>query len=268
VTELIRLGQEGRGPAIYAENWTAAAALFGKLSRIMGNLGGIEKRGQADRRMGGYRFAQYEDVAAAVRARLAEENVAFLATVDGASREEITTSRGNTMVSVVLDLSFTFVDGDSGAMAICTWKGEANDTSDKATSKAVTLGLKYFLLRGFMLSTEGEMDPDAVNHPRASQRAPAPPPAREQATRRPTPTNGNGNGKPAIRTARWASVLEALAQQTDYYDEDGKINPYHVLGSLAKAGWTGDITDDNADEALRVLLAYAADEEKLEETSA
>jgi len=99
-------------------------------------------------------------------------------------------------------------------------------------------------------------------------------PRRRQPARKPQsgPANGkpkaNSNGKPMIKTGRWTGALEALAQQTDYYNEDGKINPYHVLGSLAKAGWSGDITDDNADEALRVLLAYAADEEKLEETSA
>jgi len=234
------------------------ATLYAKLARVMARMERLPKNGF--NRHFKYSYVLDEDVADAVRGALAAENVAFLPSIAGLVREGDRT---------LLEMDFLFACGDTGATITMTWRGEAVDKGDKGVSKAATLAQKYFLLKTFILSAGDDADPDSQfaehkhNSP-AGARASGSPPAKKPATQTST---ANGNGRPAIRTARWAETLQELASQTDYYNEDGKINPYHVLGSLAKAGWTGDITDDNADEALRVLLVYAADEEKLEEVN-
>jgi len=127
----------------------AQASLFAKLARVMGKLERLPKRGHNDHF--GYDFVTIADVADAVRKALAEEGVAFFASMDGLAQENHKT---------VADFTFTFADGQTGATWTCPWKGEAMDTQDKGIAKAATSAEKYFLLKTLILSTGDEEDAD------------------------------------------------------------------------------------------------------------
>lgn len=226
--EQLQLGGD-HGPMIYAESWKDAAGLFAKLAKIMGELEPVKKEGRAPKSIGGYPFQRYEDVAAALRSKLAEAGVAFMASINGDKREIITTAKGTPMISAVLDMTFMFADSATGAVALFPWRGEANDTSDKATSKAITLGLKYFLLRSFLLSSD-EPDPDTQGIPR-------------------------GNGRRAAASKRWVTDAQAIERM---FAEAAKIDLSQADVHLALL--VDDIRDfDGAKaEAWEMITNYAA----------
>jgi hypothetical protein len=63
-----------------------------------------------------------------------------------------------------------------------------------------------------------------------------------------------------IKTALFHSVvLPAIAFQTDYYNRNGQIDPWHVIGALKKRGWV-EINDDNAEEAIDEAVLYAKEQ--------
>jgi hypothetical protein len=53
-------------------------------------------------------------------------------------------------------------DGSSVTTVIT---GEAMDSGDKATNKAMSVALKYALLQMFLIPTDDMRDPDATTHP-------------------------------------------------------------------------------------------------------
>lgn len=125
--------------------------LYAKISRIMGKLERLPKTGTNDHFK--YAFVTDADVADAVRRELANEGIAFFASMIDAVQEGKHTRA---------EFEFTFVCSDTGETKACKWFGEANDGQDKGLSKAATSAEKYFLLKTFMLSTGDKADdPDS-----------------------------------------------------------------------------------------------------------
>ena len=77
-------------------------------------------------------------------------------------RSAITTSRGSSGVSTVCHFEFTVVNADKpDDRFVVKWQGEAADYGDKATNKAATAAVKYYLMRQFNISSKGDEDPDS-----------------------------------------------------------------------------------------------------------
>lgn len=83
---------------------------------------------------------------------------------------------------------------------------------------------------------------------------------RDAVTNAPAPAN-NGVKKCSIKTPMFASrLIPALGAKTKYYN-DGKDapQPYHVLGSAAKCGYS-EITADNIEAVLNDLVQHAIEQ--------
>ena len=94
----------------------ALASLFAKIAAVMGKLERLPKSGYNNHFK--YNFVTDGDVSDAVRAALADEGVAFFASmraveIDGAK--------------VRVLFTYTFADSQTGATWSCDWQGEAND---------------------------------------------------------------------------------------------------------------------------------------------
>lgn len=137
------------------------ATLFAKMARVMAQLERLPQNGYNAHFK--YRFTTNADVSDAVRKALAVENVAFFVELIEATREGDRT---------VVDLAFTFACGDTGETLTKKWKAEANDKQDKGLAKAYTAGLKYFLLKTFILSTGEEPDSDIGPSQTSSESSP------------------------------------------------------------------------------------------------
>jgi len=90
---------------------------------------------------------------------LANNGIFMLPEVISDETEERTTASGGNLIYRKLRIKYHFVAGD-GSEVTATIQGEAMDSGDKASNKAMAIGHKYTLLQVFLIPTEEQKDPD------------------------------------------------------------------------------------------------------------
>lgn len=132
----------------------AAGGLMKKLAEVAKGIDAIEAAGVNPRFQ--YKFVEEAAVVAAIRGALYENGVFLTTKVDKVE----TAPFGEKMLRTQLSLTFTFYDVEGGESLEIDWFAEAMDNGDKGIAKAVTSGLKYFLLKNFLIPKGGD-DPEA-----------------------------------------------------------------------------------------------------------
>ena len=111
-----------------------------------------------------YNFRGIDDIYNALAPALAAAKLCVLPRVIRREVTERTTQRGTVLFYVVVDVEFDFVSADDGSKHTVAVVGEAMDSADKATNKAMSAAYKYAALMTFCIPTEGDNDADAVTH--------------------------------------------------------------------------------------------------------
>ena len=134
--------------------------IFKKIIEVMSDINAIGK----DRRnqQQGFQFRGIDDVMNELHSSLAKCGVFVLPKVLEETRTTGKTSRGGDMFYTRLKINFGFYAED-GSHVDAVVIGEAMDTGDKASNKALSIGLKYAMLQVFCIPTEDDKDPDAVS---------------------------------------------------------------------------------------------------------
>jgi len=65
---------------------------------------------------------------------------------------------------VVVDAEYDFISAEDGTRHTAKVYGEAMDSADKATNKAMSAAYKYACLQTFCIPTEGDNDADGTTH--------------------------------------------------------------------------------------------------------
>lgn len=145
-----------------APNWTELPKpLAKKLVAAYGKIDRVPKSGENKRQ--GFQFATAADVTDAARNALHNVGLAIIPSFLGEDWSQRPTQSGGTMKVVKITVELTIVDADTGASFVSTWRAEAEDSTDKALTKAVTALYKSFLKSTLLIST-GD-DPDADEAP-------------------------------------------------------------------------------------------------------
>jgi hypothetical protein len=191
--------------------------LYQKLAKITGEIGVIAKDGNNQQQK--YKYIEYETIAGKFRELFSKYGVVLIPSMVEQERSAITTSRGSSGVSTVCHFEFTVVNADKpDDRFVVKWQGEAVDYGDKATNKAATAAVKYYLMRQFNISSKGDEDPDSQT-PEVGQKQ---------------------NSKPAMASVRQiVAVSKRLAAKGVTSDEDRKA----ILG--AAIGGKGAVLDPN-----------------------
>lgn len=124
---------------------------------------GLEKAqvNQAQR----YRFRGIDDVYNAVSPIMARHGLIMLPRYSDLQVSERQNDRGTVIFSVRILGTFEFrCASQPGASLVVSTYGEAMDSGDKATNKAMSAALKYALFQSFLIPTEGDNDADATTH--------------------------------------------------------------------------------------------------------
>lgn len=140
-------------PKVYA----AIATVMGKLSKE-----GIAKNRNNSQQ--GYKFRGIDDVYNALAPYLSESKLLILPRVLSREVTERQTQKGGTLFYVVLDVEFDLVSGEDGSKHTIKVVGEAMDSADKATNKAMSAAYKYACMEAFCIPTEGDNDADGTTH--------------------------------------------------------------------------------------------------------
>lgn len=118
----------------------------------------------------GYAFRGIDDVYLAVAPLFAEQGIVVLPHYTERTGVERTTTKGGLLFYVTLKGTFELVDASDGSSVSCDLYGEAMDSADKATNKAMSAAYKYMCIQTFCIPTEGDNDADATTHSVAPQK--------------------------------------------------------------------------------------------------
>lgn len=112
----------------------------------------------------GYAFRGIDDVYAALASKLAAHHLCVLPRVMDRNVIERETQRGGTLFYTTLTVEFDFVSSVDGSKhTVCT-VGEAMDSADKSSNKAMSAAYKYAAFMAFCIPTEADNDADATTH--------------------------------------------------------------------------------------------------------
>ena len=149
-------------PAIYK-------AIIGVMAEI--NAIGKDRKNQQQ----GFAYRGIDDVMNELHAALTKNKVFVVPEVLNEERSTGKTRSGGDLFYTRLKIRFTFYT-DDGSSVSAVVIGEAMDSGDKASNKALSIGLKYAMLQVFCIPTEDEKDPDAQSpQPQAGTMKPAKP---------------------------------------------------------------------------------------------
>jgi hypothetical protein len=138
--------------------------VYQAISAIQGELAktGIAKHRKNAQQ--GYQFRGIDDVYGALSPLLAQYGLCILPRMLGRQVVERETQKGGTLFYVTVDAEFDFVCAEDGSKHTVKTFGEAMDSGDKATNKAMSAAYKYAAFQAFAIPTEGDNDADAVTH--------------------------------------------------------------------------------------------------------
>ena len=122
----------------------------------------------------GYKFRGIDDVYNAIAPLLAKHGLCILPRILSRQCDERQSKSGGALFYVTVEAEFDFVAAEDGSKHTVKTFGEAMDSGDKATNKAMSAAYKYAAFQAFSIPTEGDNDADAHTHnvqARAEQRA-------------------------------------------------------------------------------------------------
>ncbi|HDR9153825.1 TPA: ERF family protein [Burkholderia vietnamiensis] len=140
-------------PKVYG----AIAAVMQEMSQV-----GISK----DRRnqQQGYNFRGIDDAYAALSPVLAKNRLLMLPRVTNREQVERVSSKGGAIFYTTVTVEFDLVSADDGSKHTIVTVGEAMDSADKSSNKAMSAAYKYAAFQAFCIPTEGDNDADGSSH--------------------------------------------------------------------------------------------------------
>lgn len=112
----------------------------------------------------GYKFRGIDDVYNTLSPLLAEHGLCILPRMVGRLCEERQSKSGSALFYVTVEAEFDFVHAEDGSKHTVRTFGEAMDSGDKATNKAMSAAYKYAAFQAFAIPTAGDNDADGSTH--------------------------------------------------------------------------------------------------------
>jgi hypothetical protein len=116
----------------------------------------------------GFKFRGIDDVMNRMAQHLVEADLVIIPRVTNRDVQERVNSRGNPLFYVTVQVDFTILSTIDGSSVVCSVPGEAMDSGDKATNKALSIAYKYMAFQLFAIPIDE--DPDATTHQLASKK--------------------------------------------------------------------------------------------------
>lgn len=112
----------------------------------------------------GYNFRGIDDVYNTIAPLLAKHGLCILPRVLARECVERVSQKGGALFYITVEVEFDFVSAEDGSKHTVKTFGEAMDSGDKATNKAMSAAYKYAAFQAFSIPTEADNDADAHTH--------------------------------------------------------------------------------------------------------
>lgn len=112
-----------------------------------------------------YNFRGIDDIYNSLSGLLSETGLVIIPSYEERECVERSSSSGNALFYVSLKGTYRFISSKDGSETIAgPFFGEAMDSGDKATNKAMSAAYKYMAMQVFAIPTEGDNDADKTSH--------------------------------------------------------------------------------------------------------
>lgn len=118
----------------------------------------------------GYSFRGIDDVYNELNSLLSKHKVIMTPRILTREVAERQTQKGGVLFYVTVEAEFDFISAEDGSKHTVRTFGEAMDSADKATNKAMSAAYKYAAMMVFCIPTEGDNDADSMTHEIAPRR--------------------------------------------------------------------------------------------------
>lgn len=122
----------------------------------------------------GYKFRGIDDVYNTLSPIMAKHGLCILPRVVSRECVERVNKKDTALFYVTVGMEFDFVASEDGSKHTVVTYGEAMDSGDKATNKAMSAAYKYACMQAFSIPTEGDNDADATTHEVQARKFPSP----------------------------------------------------------------------------------------------
>lgn len=125
---------------------------------VMRDMKAIDKGKKNEQQ--GYKFRGIDDMYNALHPLFAQHGIYIASNVLESRQTERQTLRGGTLIYTIVRMQFFFIAMD-GSNISSVIEGEAMDSGDKSTNKAMSTALKYAVMQMFLIPTEDLKDSDS-----------------------------------------------------------------------------------------------------------
>jgi hypothetical protein len=139
----------------------ANPTIYQAINSIMQDIEAIGKNKKNAQQ--GYSFRGIDDMYNALQPLFKKHAVFITSNVLESKREERLTKSGGALIYTIAKCQFKFFTID-GSFIESVLEGEAMDSGDKSTNKAMSTALKYALMQMFLIPTEEKLDTEYHSH--------------------------------------------------------------------------------------------------------
>jgi hypothetical protein len=139
-------------------------AVLTAVQAVMHDIGTVGISKDRKNKDQGFNFRGIDDMLNALSPLLVKHKLIVVPQCENREVIESKTKSGSTMWKVWLKVNYTVYGPDGSTLTACTY-GEAMDTADKATNKAMSVALKYLFIQLFAIPVVGTDDPDETTPP-------------------------------------------------------------------------------------------------------
>jgi len=179
--------------------------IYQAMRAVMSDIGALGITKSRKNQQQGYSFRGIDEVYNEMNPLFAKHGVLMLPRVISSEQTDRMNKSGGLLIYTRLHIEFDFIATEDGSKHTVATVGEAMDSADKSSNKAMAAAYKYAAMMAFCIPTEGDNDADATTHQVVPKAAPAP-------VKAPPPA---ATDSPALATITAALKLCATAEALD-----------------------------------------------------
>lgn len=233
--------------------------IYERMATVLEELPSVGKDQKAQGFGANYKFRGIDDLYNALNPVLAKNKIFISPQILSHERTERDRKKDEVVVGVtvvvLVRVNYKFYTTD-GSFIECESIGEANDTSDKATSKALSMAMKYALFQTFCIATEDIEDADKTKEDLEPQK-----PTKQQLQQEINKRQNTAERKQNLANEHKQNVKKLYAVLCADFDKYG--DPFQYINNVLNRE-IGDLSEIEPND-LNLIRQYFNEQKKLEQ---
>lgn len=141
------------------------SAVYKAIHGVLADLAKVGISKEKTNQQQGFKYRGIDQVMDEVSSLLAKHGLLILPRVMKRECIERQSSKGNPLFYTTLEVEYDFIGVEDGSKHVVgPFVGEAMDSADKSSNKAMAIAYKYACFQAFCIPLEGSNDPDNTTH--------------------------------------------------------------------------------------------------------